>query len=58
MTRNVLIALILIAIAAVVMIFNCDKVTVSFVFTEIKPMASLVYLCFISLGVLIGVLLK
>lgn len=58
MTRNVLIALLLIALSAIVLIFSRDTVTVSFVFTEIKAMASVVYLCFITIGVVIGVLLK
>ena len=58
MTRNVLIALILIALSVVVLIFSQDKVAVNLVFTQIRAMASLVYLCFIALGVVIGVLLK
>jgi hypothetical protein len=58
MNRNVLIALVLIALATIILIFSRDSVTVSFVFTEIKAMASIVYLCFITLGVVIGVLLK
>lgn len=58
MTRNVLIALILIALSVVVLIFSRDMVTVNLVFAPIKAMASLVYLCFIALGVVIGVLLK
>jgi uncharacterized integral membrane protein len=58
MTRNVLIALILIALAMIVLIFSRDTVTVNFVFTQVKAMAALVYLAFIAFGVLIGVLLK
>ena len=58
MTKNVLIALVLIAISTIILIFSRDSVTVSFVFTELKAMASIVYLCFIALGVVIGVLLK
>lgn len=58
MSRNVLIALILIALATIVLIFSRDRVTVSLVFTEIRAVASLVYLFFIGLGVTIGVLLK
>lgn len=58
MTRNVLIALVLIALSTIVLIFSRDTVAVSFVFTEVKAMASLVYLAFIAFGVLIGVLLK
>lgn len=58
MSKNVLIALILIALATLVLIFSRDRVTVSLVFTEIRAAASLVYLFFICLGVTIGVLLK
>lgn len=58
MSKNVLIALILIALSAIVLIFSRDRVEVSLVFTEIRAIASLVYLFFICLGVTIGVLLK
>jgi|APCry1669188910_1035180.scaffolds.fasta_scaffold01254_6 hypothetical protein len=58
MSKNVLIALILIALATIVLIFSRDRVTVSLVFTEVRAIASLVYLFFIGLGVTIGVLLK
>lgn len=58
MTKNVLIALILIALAVVVMIFTKGDSPVNLVFTVVKPAASLVYLCFVALGVTIGVLLK
>jgi hypothetical protein len=58
MTKNVIIALVLIALATIVLIFSRDTVAVSFVFTEVRALASVVYLCFISFGVLIGVLLK
>lgn len=58
MSKNVLIALILIALATIVLIFSRDRVTVSLVFTEVRAVASLVYLFFIGLGVTIGVLLK
>lgn len=58
MTKNVLIALVLIALSVVIMIFTKGNAPVSFVFAEIKAAASLVYLCFVALGVTIGVLLK
>ena len=58
MTKNVSIALILIALSIIVLIFSRDTVTVNFVFTQVRAMASLVYLGFIAFGVLIGVLLK
>lgn len=58
MTKNVLIALLLIALSVVIMIFTKGSAPVDFIFTQIKPAASLVYLCFTALGVTIGVLLK
>jgi hypothetical protein len=58
MSKNVLIALVLIALAVVVLIFSRDQVEVSLIFTKVRAIASLVYLAFIALGVVIGVLLK
>lgn len=58
MNRNVLIALILIALSTVVLIFSRDRVVVDLVFMQVKAIGSLVYLSFIALGVVIGVLLK
>lgn len=58
MTKNVLIALILIALSVIVLIFSRDRVEVNLVFTQIRAVASLVYLFFIAVGVAIGVLLK
>jgi uncharacterized integral membrane protein len=58
MTRNVMIALILIVLCVVFLIVNRGTVTVSFVFAEIKAWASAVYLVFIVVGVVIGTLLK
>ena len=58
MNRNVLIALILIALSVIVLVFSRDQVTVSLVFYQFRALASLVYLGFIALGVVIGVLLK
>ena len=58
MAKNVLIALALIALSVLVMIFNTDSIHVNLVYTVIKPVASLVYLFFVVLGVIIGVLLK
>jgi len=58
MTKNVLIALLLIAFSVVIMIFTKGDAPVNLVFTVIKPAAALVYLCFTALGVTIGVLLK
>ena len=58
MNRNVIIALVLIALSVVVLIFNTQTVAVSLIFSTFHWMASLVYLAFIALGVIIGVLLK
>lgn len=58
MNRNVLIALVLIALSTVVLIYSRERVTVDLVFTQVRAIGSLVYLAFISLGVIIGVLLK
>ena len=59
MSRNVIIALFLMALVAVFLIFNTNvRIDVDLVFNTIKSIrASLVYLVFIVLGVLIGVLL-
>ena len=58
MSRNVIMALVLIALSVIVLIFSHDRVAVNLIFTEIKATASLVYLAFIALGVVIGILLK
>jgi hypothetical protein len=58
MSKNVLIALLLMALSVVVMILNRGTVSLDLVFGVVKPYASLVYLSFMSLGVVIGILLK
>lgn len=58
MSRNVLIALLLLALSVVVMIVNHSSVSVNLLVTTVQPYASLVYLSFMSLGVIIGILLK
>jgi uncharacterized integral membrane protein len=58
MNRNVLIALILIVLSVLILIVNRQDVTVDFAFASLKAWASVVYLCFICLGVVIGMLLK
>lgn len=58
MSKNVLIALLLIAMSVLIMIFTKGYAPVSLIFTEFKAAASIVYLCCIGLGVTIGVLLK
>ena len=58
MAKNVLIALVLIVLSVLVMIFNTASIHVDLVFTSIRVAASLVFLFFIVMGVIIGVLLK
>lgn len=58
MSKNVLIALLLIALSVVVMIFNTGREPLDLVVTSIRASASLVYLSFMALGVVIGILLK
>lgn len=58
MSRNVLIALVLIAMAVVVMILNTGEISLNLVIRPIRVAASLIYLAFTAFGVLIGVLLK
>jgi hypothetical protein len=58
MNKRVVWALVIIALAVIVLIFNRHSVNVNFIVREIKGMASLVYLFFIAVGVVIGVLLK
>ena len=58
MTKNVLIALILIVLSVLVMIFNTGSISLNLVFAVVRPVASLVYLSFMVLGVVVGVLLK
>lgn len=58
MSRNVLIALVLLALSVVVMIFNHNLVSIDLLVTTIKPYASVAYLSFLTVGVIIGILLK
>jgi uncharacterized integral membrane protein len=58
MSRNVLIALVLMILSVLVMIFNHSTVSVDLLFMTVKPYASLAYLSFTVVGVVIGVLLK
>lgn len=58
MSRNVLVALLLMALSVMVMIFNHDRIAISLLVATIKPYASMVYLSFLSIGVIIGILLK
>ena len=58
MNRNVIIALVLIALSVIVLIFNTQKVDLALIFAVYHWTASLVYLGFLALGVIIGILLK
>ncbi len=59
MTKKVLWALILIFIVVVVLIMNTrGSSSINLIVGEIKAMSSIVYLCFVGIGVVIGVLIK
>jgi uncharacterized integral membrane protein len=58
MTKKVLWALILIFIVVVILIMNTDKGSVNLVLGQVKAIKSIIYLCFVGIGVVIGVLLK
>lgn len=59
MTKKVLWALILIFIVAVILIMNTrGSSSINLIVGEIKAMSSIVYLCFVGIGVIIGVLIK
>jgi uncharacterized integral membrane protein len=51
-------ALVLIVLSVLVMIFNTDSIHINLVFMTLKTAASLAYLFFVVIGVVIGVLLK
>ena len=60
MSRNVVIALIIMALVAILLIFNTNlKIDINLIFDTVKNVrASLVYLAFVAIGVVIGILLK
>lgn len=58
MSRNVLVALLLMALSVLIMIFNHSTVALNLLFVDVRPVAALVYLCFMGVGVIIGVLLN
>jgi len=58
MSKRLIWALIIIAVFVVILIFNRHSVKINFIFDEIRAMASLAYLFFIAVGVVIGILLK
>ena len=58
MSRNLVIALLLIALLIVLFIFNGGKVDVNLLAVKVPMMKSLAFLMFAAIGVVIGVLLK
>jgi uncharacterized integral membrane protein len=58
MHRNLVIALVLIALLIVLFIFNRGQVEVDLLVDEFKFMKSIVFLSFVGIGVIIGILLK
>ena len=59
MERKLVWALVLIALAVIVLLFNIrEPATVHLIVTKIKAMSAFVYLGFIAYGVAVGVLLK
>lgn len=58
MSRNVMYALLVIAVSVVVLVINRSSVTVDLIVYELKTIESFAYLMFIALGVFIGILLK
>ncbi len=58
MNRNLVIALVLIALLVILFIFNRGQVEVDLLVTRYEAMKSVVFLCFVGVGVIIGILLK
>lgn len=58
MSQNVKYALIIIALSVIILVVNRGEVSVDLIITKVKVMGSFAYLGFISLGVIIGMLLK
>jgi hypothetical protein len=58
MDKKLMTALIILALSVIVLLFNKGRVDVNIIFTTLSGMKSLVFLSFISIGVIIGVLLK
>ena len=58
MNRNLVIALVLIALLVILFIFNRGQVEVDLLVTRYEAMKSVVFLCFVGVGVIIGILPK
>ncbi len=61
MNKKVIYAFVLLGLTALVLVFNCrgwERVSVDLIVTSVKYVKSLIFLGFIAIGVLIGVLIK
>ena len=58
MSKQKIIAMVLLVLAAIVFIINRDRTSVNLLVTTVKSIQSFVFLGFTALGVVIGVLLK
>lgn len=59
MTKKVLWALILIFVVVIILIMNTrGSSSINLIVGEIKATSSIIYLCFVGVGVVIGILLK
>ena len=58
MNKNLIVALVLIGLTVIVLLITKGDAKVNILFTVIQGAASFVYLSFIALGVVIGMLLK
>lgn len=58
MKKNLIYALVIITLAILVMLFNTDRETVDLLVTEVRVMQAITYLCFMGLGVAVGLLLR
>lgn len=58
MSKRLLYALLILTVATIVLIFNRGDISVDLIFTEIKAIKSLVFLSFMGIGVIVGVLMR
>ena len=58
MKKSLAYALALIALAVIVMIVNADSDTVNLIFTKLRVAKAVMYLVFMGLGVVVGILLR
>ena len=58
MTNKVVIALVILAIVALLLIFNKGDVDINLIVTKVSPLKSLAFLIFTAVGVAVGLLLK